>query len=196
MKKAAAKVFIGIDEVGRGPLAGPVAVGAAMATPATIRKFRAIKESKQLTRSQREEWYAKIREEGSGIRFAVSFVAASMIDKKGIVPAIKSALAVSLTKLHADPSSVRVLLDGGLYAPPEYRDQQTIIRGDASETIIAIASIVAKVERDRMMKKFAVKYPRYGWERNVGYGTKSHCAAILTYGLTPLHRRTFCTRFV
>ena len=189
------KFFIGIDEVGRGPLAGPVAVGVAVATPAVIKKFRSIKESKQLSRAQREKWYEKIREEGSGIQFAVSFVSAPQIDKNGINPSIRTALSRGLKKLSPSQKHVRVLLDGGLKAPSEYQNQQTIIRGDAKETIIAIASIVAKVERDRRMMRMHKKYPQYGFDRHVGYGTRAHITAIKKHGLTLTHRKSFCKNF-
>ena len=168
MKKSTTKFFIGIDEVGRGPLAGPVAVGVAMATPATIKKWRKIKESKQLSVKQREEWYVKICAPQSGIRFAVSFVSAAMIDRNGINPSIRTALARGLQKLDPDSKHSRVLLDGGLRAPLQFIDQETIIRGDTRETIIAIASVVAKVKRDRYMWKLAKKEPRYGFASNVG----------------------------
>ncbi len=196
VKQVSSKFLIGIDEVGRGPLAGPVAVGVAMATPEAIHKFRKIKESKQLSRTQREEWYAKICDSKSGITFAVSFVSASVIDKRGIVPAIRLALSRGLKKLSPKPKHVRVLLDGGLRAPLEYINQETIIRGDAKETIIAIASVVAKVKRDRLMMRMHKKYPVYGFDAHVGYGTATHISAIKKYGLTPLHRTTFCGNIV
>lgn len=192
MKKSSIKFLIGIDEVGRGPLAGPVAVGVAVATPLTIIKFKKIKESKQLSRAQREEWYEKICEKESEIQFTVSFVSAQMVDKKGINPSIRSALARGLKKLSADPKRVRVLLDGGLRAPAEYINQETIIRGDTKETIIAIASVVAKVERDRLMLRMHKKYPAYGFDRHVGYGTRVHMAAIQKHGLSSIHRISYC----
>ncbi len=195
MSKPLVKSLIGIDEVGRGPLAGPVAVGVAMATLATIKKWKKIKESKQLSRAQREEWYEKICAPESGITFAVSFVSASIIDKRGINPSIRSALALGLKKLSSNPKNVRVLLDGGLRAPAEFMNQETIIRGDAKETIIAIASVVAKVERDRLMLRMHKKYPAHGFDRHVGYGTRAHIAAIRKYGMTPIHRKTFCKNF-
>ena len=192
VKAKSEKFLIGIDEVGRGPLAGPVAVGVAMATPEAIRKFKKIKESKQLSKKQREEWYAKISDKQSGIHFAVSFVSAQVIDKRGIVPAIRLALLRGLTKLSPNPKHSRILLDGGLHAPEEFTNQETIIRGDAKETIIAIASVVAKVKRDRSMVRMHRKYPEYGFDQHAGYGTKKHMNAIRKYGLTPLHRITFC----
>ncbi len=196
VKQPPPNLFIGIDEVGRGPLAGPVAVGVAMATPEVIRKFKQIKESKQLSAKQREEWYAKISAPQSGVRFAVSFVSAPMIDKRGIAPSIRTALARGLKKLSPDPKRTRVLLDGGLYAPEEYIYQETIIRGDAKETIIAIASVVAKVKRDRLMHRLHDAFPKYGFDMHVGYGTKKHVDAILKYGITSEHRETFCTNIL
>jgi ribonuclease HII len=188
-KKSAPKFLVGIDEVGRGPLAGPVAVGVAMATTAVIGKFKKIKESKQLSLKQREEWYAHIVASGD-VSFAVTFVSAALVDKNGINPSIRTALRRALKKVGSDPKSSRVLLDGGLRAPNEYVDQETIIRGDAKETIIAIASVVAKVTRDRHMQKLHVRHPKYGFDRHVGYGTAKHIAAIKKYGMSPEHRRT------
>ncbi len=196
MKSTAVKFLVGIDEVGRGPLAGPVAVGVAMATPEAIKKFKKIKESKQLSRGQREEWYAKICAKESGIRVAVSFVSARVIDKQGINSSIRKAISRGLKKLSPNPKQSRVLLDGGLEAPAEFANQETIIRGDAKETIIAIASVVAKVERDQLMLRVHKKYPQYGFDTHVGYGTAKHIAAIKKYGLTLLHRKSFCTSFM
>lgn len=195
--KTKPKFIIGIDEVGRGPLAGPVAVGAVLATPATLRRFRHIKESKQLSPKAREEWSLRIRNAaGSDLRIAVSFVSATMIDKKGIVPAIRTALATSLKKLRVNPAECCVLLDGGLVAPPEYTTQQTIIRGDASETVIAMASVVAKVERDQLMTVLHKKFPKYGFDAHKGYGTKKHIHTIRKHGPSLEHRLTFLTRIL
>ena len=191
MKKSQEKFIIGIDEVGRGPLAGPVAVGVAMGTKNAIKKFRSIKESKQLTPKLREEWYAKICGRESGVRFSVAFVSAKRIDQKGINPSIRSALARALKKLDPPPEHSLVLLDGGLRAPDRYLNQKTIIRGDASETIIAIASVVAKVERDRRMVALHKKYPAYGFDRHVGYGTKAHITAIKKHSPSREHRLSY-----
>jgi ribonuclease HII len=189
--------IIGIDEVGRGPLAGPVAVGAVVATPSMLRRFRDIKESKQLSPKAREEWYARIQGYiGDDLRFAVSFVSATMIDRKGIVWAIRRALATSLKKLDVNPAECRVLLDGGLVAPAEYTAQQTIIRGDASETVIAMASVMAKVQRDRLMVGLHKKLPAYEFSAHKGYGTKKHIHAIRRHGPSREHRLTFLTRIV
>lgn len=197
MKKQ--RYIIGIDEVGRGPLAGPVAVGAVATTPAILRKFRDIKESKQLSAEKREAWVKRITAEkklaGDELRFAVAMVSAKEIDRIGIAPAIRKALARALKVLALDPSSVTVLLDGGLKAPPEYKKQKTIIRGDASETAIAMASVVAKVRRDKLMVRLAKNYPHHDLATNKGYGTAKHIALIRKHGLSEIHRKSFCTAF-
>ena len=187
------KYLIGIDEVGRGPLAGPVAVGAVLASSRMLKHFRDIKESKQLTPLARVEWVAKMETlECEELRFVVSMVSAATIDRIGIVPAIRSALERSLLKLDANAGECRVLLDGGLRAPAHYIDQLTIIRGDAQETVIAMASVVAKVHRDRYMVRLHKKYPLYDFDQHKGYGTRRHVSALKTHGLSDMHRVSFC----
>ncbi|MEI6058098.1 MAG: ribonuclease HII [bacterium] len=134
------------------------------------------------------------------IDFAVTFQSEKVIDKKGLSFAIKNALSISIEKIIAtnethdiNPTVVDVLLDGGLKAPAHFTKQKTIIRGDTKEQTIALASICAKVLRDRRMIAVAKKYPAYGFEIHKGYGTKAHYAAIKKHGLSPLHRRSFCT---
>ena len=176
-------------------MAGPVAVGVVALTPRMRKKFRTIKESKQLSEEKREAWVKIIKsEEGDELRTTVAMVSAKEIDRIGIVPAIRKALARAITKLKLNPSHCTVLLDGGLKAPPEYKKQQTIIRGDASETAIAMASVVAKVKRDRLMVALEKKHPHYGFAQHKGYGTKAHYRAIKKHGLTALHRRSFLTK--
>lgn len=192
-KMKSVRYIIGIDEVGRGPLAGPVAVGAIAATPRMLKKFRTIKESKQLSEMKREEWNKNMRAStASDLRLAVSMVSAKEIDRIGIAAAIRKALAASLKKLAINPSDCMVLLDGGLKAPLEYKNQKTIIRGDASETAIAMASVIAKVKRDRLMVSLDKKYPEYNFAQHKGYGTRAHMAALRKHGLSELHRASFC----
>ncbi len=194
------RLTVGIDEVGRGPLAGPVAVGAFAFTDAKCaRAARAfgvpLRDSKKLTREQRERWDAQIRtwqKEGK-CRFAVTMVSASTIDRIGIAPAIRRALARSLRAVARD-ASARVVLDGGLKAPPEFRSQRTIIKGDETEAVISLASIVAKVSRDRHMLRQHAVFPAYGFNAHVGYGTRKHMDAIRANGPCPLHRRSFMKR--
>lgn len=193
------KYSIGIDEVGRGPIAGPVTVCAftfykKVSFQKTLPK---LKDSKKLSPAQRELWFAQIKTwQKEGVAdFKVSSVSAVVIDKIGIVPAIQKALNSSLRSLAPKAQSL-VLLDGGLKAPFEYKKQKTIIKGDEKERVIALASIVAKVTRDRYMQKIAKKYPEYGFETNVGYGTKKHYDVIAIQGVTSLHRRSFLKNVV
>lgn len=188
------KYLIGIDEVGRGPIAGPVAVGAfVFLKKDSANLFKCVKESKQLSEEKREEWFGKIlhAQKTGQIDFVVSFQSEKVIDKKGLTFAIKNALKISINKLKINPQECEVRLDGGLKAPKEYINQKTIIKGDVKEKVIALASISAKVLRDRKMKKLASKYPEYGFDVNKGYGTKGHYEAIRKLGLTELHRRSF-----
>ncbi len=213
MNRKEFKYVIGVDEAGRGPLAGPVAVGAVkMACQsgeparATLAKFigRAtlprLRDSKQLNEKQREIWFAVLKRAklAGKLDFAVSLVSHRVIDKKGISFAIKlgikraiSRLTVGQARLNLASKECRVLLDGGLKAPAEFINQKTIIRGDEKEPIISLASIVAKVTRDRHMARMAKKYPNYGFEKHKGYGTKKHLAAVRRQGVTPIHRTSF-----
>jgi ribonuclease HII len=211
VKLSPIKYLIGIDEVGRGPIAGPVAVGAFCISIKNISKvrriFRGVKESKQLSEPQREGWFGMIEQaqENSLIDFAVSFQSEKVIDAKGLSYAIKKALTISLYAVVKDSVSKRVvsptralyfdqmkvLLDGGLKAPSEFVYQKTIIKGDEKELVIALASICAKVLRDRKMNTLAKKHPEYGFERHKGYGTRGHYDAIKKSGLLAVHRRSF-----
>ncbi|KKS28022.1 MAG: Ribonuclease HII [Parcubacteria group bacterium GW2011_GWC1_42_11] len=198
--------IIGIDEVGRGPLAGPVAVGAvciyAEHHKRVTKLFPVIKDSKKLTAKLRDEWNKRIFEaESLGyLSCAVAFVPPSVIDKKGLSHAIRSALTRALKIV--DPVSIPnskfniqystlVLLDGGLRAPSHYLYQETIIKGDEKELSIALASIVAKVARDKKMVALAKKFPEHGFEKHKGYGTHAHYEAIKKHGITPHHRKSF-----
>lgn len=190
---------IGIDEAGRGPLAGPVAVGAVSFKITDKKRLKRIfkkirgKDSKKLTERDREKWFGVIKDEEAkgNLYYAVSFVGAKKIDKKGIVFAIKIALSQSLEKLDADSKITKVFLDGGLHAPQKYLCQKTIIKGDESELSISLASITAKVLRDRKMVRLARKYPIYGFDKHKGYGTKYHREQIKRYGLSREHRVSF-----
>lgn len=186
--------IIGIDEVGRGPIAGPIALGAFVFLNKSASKlFKGVKESKQLSEIQREKWFAKIVEakKCGHIDYCVQFENEKVIDKKGLSWAIRSALDKSLKGLKLKPEEVTVLLDGGLKAPKEYLNQKTIIKGDEKEMVIALASICAKVLRDRKMIKLGKRYPEYGFEVHKGYGTKKHYEAIKKHGLLKEHRRSF-----
>jgi len=196
-KKTYFSYIVGIDEAGRGPLAGPVAVGL-VCIPVNFNKklFGKAKDSKQLSEKIREEIFLetkKLHRDGV-LTYAVSMVHADVIDTKGITYAIKLCIKRCLKKCGVSPEETMVLLDGSLKAPRVYVHQKTIIRGDQKEKVISLASIMAKVTRDRWMKKVALKYPEYGFEIHKGYGTKIHRESIKKNGLSSVHRKSFLTR--
>ena len=196
--------LVGIDEVGRGPLAGPVAVGACIISVSEIKRLRArgffknIKDSKKLSEKKREEWLGRIKElKAKGdLDYYVSFVSNKKIDDYGIAHCIRLALKNSLKKLKADPLKTMILLDGGLKAPEEFTNQKTIIKGDEKKPIISLASIAAKVARDRKMVEYSKKFPQYDFEIHKGYGTSLHLQKICQNGLSGLHRKSFCKKIV
>jgi ribonuclease HII len=186
--------IIGVDEAGRGPLAGPVCVGL-VAVPKGFnrRLLRDIKDSKKLSERRREEWYERLREFAPrhGVAYTSCLSGNEFVDQKGIMRAIRAGLARGLRRLSLDPERTRVLLDGSLYAPDEYIFQKTIIRGEESEPLIALASIVAKVRRDRKMKRLSRLYPEYDFAQHKGYGTRAHYKAIRRHGICPIHRTSY-----
>lgn len=191
------KYIIGIDEAGRGPLAGPVAVGAVrVASDFDPAHVTGAKDSKQMTLRARERLYEQLcmlRTSGM-LDFAVAFSDAAMIDRDGILSAIRAALSNALMSMHLNPDECDVRLDGSLRAPAQFKRQTTIIRGDETELAISLASVAAKVERDAMMRELAQTYPAYGLEIHKGYGTAMHRRMIKERGLSPIHRASFCTR--
>ena len=203
--KTPEKWIIGIDEVGRGPLAGPVSVGVFMTDKKTgnwiLKNIfeNKLRDSKKLSAKKREKNYKKFLElkKLNKISFSVSHISNKIIDKKGISKAIQTGVKKSLKELHhtflmkkGNPSFIR--LDGLLKAPKEFKNQKTIIKGDEKEKIIAWASILAKVSRDSLMCKMAKKFPEYGFELHKGYGTVKHKKMIKKYGISVIHRLTFC----
>lgn len=189
------RYLIGIDEAGRGPLAGPVAVGAVL-VPVDFdwAQVSGARDSKQMTEGAREFIFESMEtaQSAGALRFAVALSTPRTIDSRGIVPAIREALARAVGSLSVSPQECKVLLDGGLRAPDEFLHQETIIRGDATEPVISLASIAAKVTRDRHMVRLAAMYPQYSFELHKGYGTKRHRDAIQKNGLCEIHRATFC----
>ncbi len=190
-------VIVGIDEVGRGPIAGPVAVGTFCIFDKSfmtkVRRFTLpLRDSKQLSKQQREKWFEQIeswQNEGA-CAFSVCMINAQEIDRKGISHSIKKALLTTLQDLEIENTDM-IFLDGSLHAPSSFENQKTIIKGDETISVISLASIVAKVTRDRHMAKIAKRYPKYGFEQHVGYGTEAHYLAIKKHGVTPLHRKSF-----
>lgn len=194
--------LFGIDEAGRGPLAGPVAVAVfGMKEGFIIENFPQGKDSKKMSEKEREKWAAFFMEEKKkgNVCFEVALPSAKVIDTKGIVGAINLAMEACLSKLEKEgvaSVSSHILLDGALKAPLRFTHQQTIIKGDEKEMLIACASIVAKVSRDRHMKKISTTYPDYDLHIHKGYGTKKHREAISTLGLSEVHRKSFCKNIV
>jgi len=187
------EALIGVDEAGRGPLAGPVAVGIAAVPPGfdVRREFKGITDSKLLSAAKREALYEEIlryRARGD-VRFAVKFSAHSYIDRFGITRAVRKAAWAGIRELAA-PGEAAVLLDGLLRAPKEYM-QRTVIGGDLRVPVISLASVVAKVERDRRMEHLSALYPEYGFEAHKGYATPAHYQALRRYGLCEIHRRSY-----
>ncbi len=186
--------MLGVDEAGRGPLAGPVAVGV-VAVPEgfdVAKEFPGVKDSKQLSEKKRENIFQMLaaRVATGDTRFSVQFESAEAIDEEGIVATVRRAVARGVNALAPDSALVSVQLDGSLHAPAEY-SQKTIIGGDITVPLISLASIVAKVSRDRLMCELALTYPNYGFEKHKGYGTKQHYEMLKKYGLCVIHRRSF-----
>ncbi|MFZ2152322.1 MAG: ribonuclease HII [Minisyncoccia bacterium] len=187
---------LGIDEVGRGPLAGPVAVGV-VRTKLSRKEYTkllvGIRDSKKATKLEREMWYKKalVWKKEKKIDWAVTFKSAQYIDMRGIVPAIRACMYEGIKKVGGTYDD-EFLLDGGLRLVREYGNQKTIIRGDSKEPLIALAATIAKVLRDKRITLVGKKYPMYGFETHKGYGTKKHREAISQFGLSQIHRQTFC----
>lgn len=187
--------MIGIDEAGRGPLAGPVAVGVvALPRGFDMRLLQGVRDSKKMSELGREMWFEKLHHFAleRGVRWNVQFASALYIDTYGIVPAVRRAMARALNTLGVEEQGVRILLDGSLKAPARFATQKTIIGGDDLEPVISLASVAAKVRRDRLMLRYARAYPEYHFDEHKGYGTKDHYAALKKYGFCDIHRRTFC----
>ncbi len=194
--------LIGIDEAGRGALAGPVSVGAVLVpfdfdwkevfSLITKKGEPKLRDSKQLSAQQREILYAYIADHGR-LRHAAALVGADVIDAIGIVNATHEAAAIAITELKASAERARVLLDAGLKVPSQWQ-QESFIRGDETIPAISFASIVAKVTRDRFMEELDGPYSTYRFGEHKGYGTLAHRKLIAERGFSDIHRTTFCTR--
>lgn len=155
--------------------------------------FPGINDSKKLKKEKREEIFKiaeKLKKEKL-IDYAVAMRNAKKIDLKGISVCIKECVKEVLSKLDINPKESLILLDGSLYAPKEFINQKTNIKGDVKEKIISLASVIAKVNRDKYMEKVSKKYPKYKFEKHVGYGTSLHRAVILEHGVCVEHRISF-----
>jgi ribonuclease HII len=192
IERGCAGIVCGIDEAGRGPLAGPVVAAAVVIDRRRFRGElrRALDDSKVLNRELRESCYdALLAFARAGVvKIGVGAASRGEIDRINILRASLAAMARAVAALGLRPDIA--LVDGNV-APPLPCAVKTIVKGDALSFSIAAASVVAKVTRDRIMHALASRYPGYGWETNVGYGTAEHGAAIRRLGVTPHHRRSF-----
>lgn len=179
----------GVDEAGRGPLCGPV-VAAAVILPKD-EYIEGVNDSKKLTEKKREKLYDDIMMKAVAASIGISDV--DVIEKVNILNATKLAMKQAIEKLSMKPDYV--LIDGNQMIDINIK-AETVVSGDAKSESIAAASIIAKVTRDRMLIEFDKKYPEYGFAKHKGYGTKSHIEAIQKYGLTDIHRPSFCKKFV
>lgn len=194
-KKLSARALVriaGVDEAGRGPLAGPVAA-AAVVLPSLWHQqglpvaLRGLNDSKQLTEAERERFYEFIIS-SSEVEFAISLVEADEIDRINILRASLLAINRALRQLRSTPD--HVLVDGNQKTSTEW-DQTAVVKGDSRSYSIAAASVLAKVTRDRVMLEYDARYPCYGFVSHKGYGTPQHLAALAVYGPCPIHRRSF-----
>lgn len=188
-KYASFSYICGIDEVGRGPLAGPVVAGAVILPKDCDILY--LNDSKQLSEKKREELYALIMEKALATGLGV--VVPERIDEINILQATYEAMRQAIGKLKHKP---QLLLNDAVTIPGVSIKQVPIIKGDAKSISIAAASIIAKVTRDRMMVEYDRTYPQYGFASNKGYGAKAHIEAIKKFGPTPIHRRSFIGNFV
>jgi len=190
LRKKGFEYICGIDEAGRGPLAGPVVV-ASVIMPADS-MIEGVNDSKKISEKKREKIYEQILEEA--ISYGVAIIGQDEIDEINILNATKKGLTVSLQELSQRPDLILVDALNGIDTLGIPYD--SIIKGDAKCYSIAAASIVAKVTRDRIMREWDKVYPEYGFEKHKGYGTAAHIAAIRENGICPIHRRSFTKNFI
>lgn len=179
----------GVDEAGRGPLAGPVVAGAAI-LPKDAQIFY-LNDSKKLSASKRDELYDEIKEKA--IAVGVGIVSPERIDEINILQATYEAMRIAIKELGVTPD---ILLNDAVTIPGVETKQVPIIKGDAKSVSIAAASIMAKVTRDKIMEEYDKMYPEYGFAGHKGYGSAAHIEAIKTYGPSPIHRKTFIKNFI
>ena len=183
-------MICGIDEAGRGPLAGPVVV-ASVIMPANS-MIEGVNDSKKVSEKKREKLYDQILEEA--ISYGVGIVGQDEIDEINILNATKKGLTMSLKELTVKPDLI--IVDALTHIDTMGIPYESIIKVDAKCYSISVASIIAKVTRDRIMREWDKVYPEYGFEKHKGYGTSAHIEAIKKYGLCPIHRKSFTTHFI
>ena len=185
--RAGSRLVVGVDEVGTGALCAPVVAAAVLVRPHT-RKIKGVRDSKTLSARQREHLVDEIK--ARSLAWGIGAASVAEIERLNVRNAAHLAMRRALRRL---PPHDHVLVDGqkitgmeehiGPYTP--------IVKGDASSYAIACASVIAKVTRDRLMARLALRYPGYGWEHNAGYATRDHVAGLRAHGVTPVHRRTY-----
>ena len=189
-EKEHVEYICGIDEAGRGPLAGPVVVASVIMKPDSF--IEGVNDSKKVSEKKREKLYEQIIDEA--VSYSVGIIDQNEIDDINILNATKKGLTQALTELEQRPDII--LVDALTKIDTLGIPYESIIKGDAKSYSIAAASIVAKVTRDRIMRQWDEIYPQYGFEKHKGYGTAMHINAIKEYGPCPLHRKSFIKNFI
>jgi len=181
---------LGVDEVGKGPWAGPITASCVI-IHSEKQIVKNVRDSKLMTRIHREKAYGKIIKKSSG--FGIGTVGEQEIDAIGIQKAVKKAMLMAIKDMRSKfkIETSYIIVDGSKTIPLRKKNIQRIKRGGLYHYSISAASVLAKVTRDRLMKEMAKKYPDYGFDRHVGYGTKLHMKNIQKYGLCPIHRKSF-----
>jgi len=183
------KLVVGVDEAGRGPLAGPV-VACAFCFAGKDNRGLAIKDSKKLSAKQREKIYEALKQD-SNIEWGIGRASERVIDKINILKATKLAMQRAVKNLEKKQANIDFLIIDGNFGINSDISQKSIIKGDQKVFSVAAASIIAKVYRDRMMLRYHKKYPDYGFDRHKGYGTKLHRDLIIKKGFSSIHRKSF-----
>jgi ribonuclease HII len=183
MERKLGRIVAGVDEVGIGPWAGPVVAAAVILDEDNIPK--GIDDSKKLVAARREELFHMI---SMFARVGVGMASVQEIDGMNILKASHLAMLRAINALNVIPEAILV---DGVHVPQVPMQAQAVVDGDSKCLSIAAASVIAKVTRDRLMRELAARHPHYGWERNAGYGTRQHQAAIARHGITPEHRTSF-----
>ncbi|MBR2042974.1 MAG: ribonuclease HII [Clostridia bacterium] len=184
------KYVCGVDEAGRGPLAGPVCAAAVILPEGLI--IEGLDDSKKLTEKKREALYNVIIE--NALAYGIAFGSVEEIEEVNILGATYIAMCRAVEGLNITPDYV--LIDGNRYPPMLNTAGECVVKGDSKSMSIAAASILAKVTRDRLLYEYAERYPEYGFDKHKGYGTKAHVEAIKKYGVTEIHRPSFLTKLL
>lgn len=190
LHKKGIKYIAGIDEAGRGPLAGPVVVASVIMPEDSM--IEGVNDSKKVSEKKREKLYDLILEEA--ISYSVAIIGQDEIDEINILNATKKGLTICVNELDVKPNLI--IVDALNKIDTNGIPYESIIKGDAKCYSIAAASIIAKVTRDRIMREWDLVYPQYGFAGHKGYGTAKHIQAIKEYGLCPIHRRSFTKNFI